>query len=61
MISINSDTGHIGEFWWINSDPSTTHRVAVPFAGARVHLDLFLWGTCGIGRDITVRMEPLNG
>jgi hypothetical protein len=60
MINIDSDQGRIGELWWINSDPSTTHRVAVPFAGARVHLDLYRWGTCGYGRDIKVWLEPIN-
>jgi len=61
MINIDFDQGHIGELWWINSDPSVTHRVAFDFAGAHVHLDLYRWGTCGIGRDIRVAMEPGNG
>ena len=57
MISIDSNQGRIGEFWWINSDPSTIHQVDVPIA-SNVHLDLVLWGSCGIGRDIHVVMAP---
>ena len=60
MINIDSDQGRIGELWWINSEPSVTRRVAFDFAGAHVHLDLYRWGTCGIGRDIRVAMEPVN-
>ena len=59
MINIDSDQGRIGELWWINSDPSP-HRVGFNFAGAHVHMDLYRWGTCGIGRDILVAMEPVN-
>lgn len=57
MISIDSNQGRIGEFWWINSDPSTIHQLDVPIA-ANVQLDLVLWGSCGIGRDIHVVMAP---
>lgn len=57
-INIDSEQGRIGEFWWINSDQSTIRRIAIPFAEARVHLDLIQWGTCGIGRDIKIAMEP---
>jgi hypothetical protein len=60
MISINSEGGHIGPFWWINGDPSQTHRVSFDFASAHVHLDLYWWGTCGIGPNIHVAMEPCN-
>ena len=57
MINIDSNQGRIGEFWWINSDPSTIHQVDVPIA-AGVQLALVHWGTCGIGRDIRIAMEP---
>ena len=59
MISIDSNQGRIGEFWWINSDPSAIHRVDVPIA-ANVPLELVLWGSCGIGRDIYVVMKPAH-
>lgn len=59
MININSDVGHIGEFWWINSDPSNIHTVDMQIA-ANVEVKLVLWGTCGIGRNIRVAMEPIN-
>lgn len=59
MISIDSNQGRIGEFWWINSDPSTIHKVDVPIA-ANIFIDLVLWGTCGIGRDIRIAMEPID-
>ena len=63
MINIDSDQGRIGELWWINSEPSVKHRVdfGFDFAGNRVLVNLVRWGTCGIGRDIRVAMEPVNG
>ena len=59
MISIDSDQGRIGQFWWINSDPSNIHTVDLPIA-ANVDVKLVLWGTCGIGRDIHVVMAPIG-
>ena len=57
MINIDSNQGRIGEFWWINSDPSSIHTVDLPIA-ANVDVKLVLWGTCGIGRNIHVVMAP---
>ena len=59
MISIDTDQGRIGQFWWINSDPSNIHTVDLPIA-ANVDVKLVLWGTCGIGRNIHVVMEPID-
>ena len=58
MINIDSDQGRIGELWWINSDQSTPRRLELP---GLARLDLFHWGTCGIGRDIRIAMEPIDG
>ena len=62
MINIDSDQGRIGEFWWINSEPSKKHRVdfGLDFAGNRVLMNLVQWGACGYGRDIRIAMEPIN-
>lgn len=60
MIDINSDQGRIGEFWWINSDPSTIYKIDLPII-ANVQLKLVRWGTCGTGRDIRIAMEPIDG
>jgi hypothetical protein len=59
MIHIDSDQGHIGEFWWINSDPST------PIYGGNIkpwkNQWFILWGTCGYGRDnVHVFITPVN-
>jgi hypothetical protein len=60
MIHIDSDQGRIGEFWWINSDPSSIHTVNLPIA-ANAQMELVLWGTCGIGRDnVHVVMAPAH-
>lgn len=59
MINIDSDQGRIGELWWINSDTSSIHRFDIPIA-ADVQLALVRWGTCGIGRDIRIAMEPID-
>ena len=59
MIDIDSNQGRIGQFWWINSDPSNIHTVDLPIA-ANVDVKLVLWGTCGIGRDIHVVMAPVG-
>jgi hypothetical protein len=49
MIDIDSEKGHIGNFWWINSNQSEFYRTAIDFAGFHVHLDFINWGTCGFG------------
>jgi hypothetical protein len=59
MINIDSDQGRIGEFWWINSDQSTIHKIDLPIA-ANVQLKIVRWGTSGIGRDIRIAMEPID-
>jgi len=58
MIHIDSNQGRIGELWWINSQPSVKIHGNEIIRGLR---GMFvLWGTCGIGRDIRVAMEPVN-
>jgi hypothetical protein len=61
MIHIDSNQGRVGEFWWINSDQSTLRCVSTTFAGAHIHLDLVQWGSWGLGRDIKIVMEQLDG
>ena len=58
MINIDSNQGRIGEFWWINANPSTVVDARESFPGLR--LKLILWGTCGIGRNIRIAMEPID-
>ena len=58
MINIDSNQGCIGEFWWINAQPSTTVDAHEIIPGLRYKL--ILWGTCGIGRDIRIAMEPID-
>jgi hypothetical protein len=60
MITIDSNQGRIGEFWWINSDQSTGRCVSTTFAGAYVLFNLVQWGSCGIGRDIKIVMEQID-
>ena len=53
MISITSEHGYIGPFWWINSQPSERQLLAGTY--------WTLWGTFGIGRDnLRVALEPCN-
>lgn len=59
MININSDQGCIGELWWINADPSTPIEAREIFPGLKIRA--IRWGTCGIGRNIRVVMEPIDG
>jgi hypothetical protein len=58
MINIDSNQGRIGELWWINSQPSVKIHGKHVIPGLRRMF--VLWGTCGIGRDIHVAMEPIN-
>lgn len=58
MINIDSDKGHVGEFWWINSNPSEIIYGKSYFTKAKesfVH-----WGTCGYGQDINVSIEQIS-
>ena len=59
MINIYSNQGRIGEFWWINAQPSTVVDGRDIIPGLRYKF--ILWGTCGIGRDIRIAMEPIDG
>jgi hypothetical protein len=66
MINIDSDQGRIGELWWINSDPQPIEKfvpavIGILDLGMMVKVKLVRWGTCGIGLDIRVAMEPING
>jgi hypothetical protein len=59
MIHIDSDQGRIGDFWWINSDPSTP--IYIENAKPYVKQWFILWGTCGFGSDnVHVVMAPLH-
>jgi hypothetical protein len=58
MINIDSDQGRIGELWWINSQPSRKVYAGDIFPGLRRMV--VLWGTCGIGRNVKISMEPVN-
>jgi hypothetical protein len=65
MINIDSEQGRIGELWWINSDPQPVSKF-VPLViglvdfGAVVKQRLIRWGTCGLGRNVRVYMEPID-
>jgi hypothetical protein len=58
MINIDSNQGRIGELWWINSQPSTKISGKDILSGLR--RSFILWGTCGMGRDIRISMEPVD-
>ena len=65
MININSDQGRIGKLWWINSDPQPIEEfipavVGILDLGMLVKARLIRWGTCGIGRNIRVALEPID-
>ena len=57
MIKISSQDGRIGEFWWINAQPSNPVVAKDWFPG--IQLNLILWGGCGFGRDLKMTFEPL--
>lgn len=64
-IEIDSHSGRIGPFWWINSD-TRPHRFDFGFIegvdGNPGHV-FICWGTCGFGSDnsMFVTMQPLGG
>jgi len=55
MIRMTSDTGRIGNIWWINSDQNTIVNVGRMFAGAHVHIEAVRWGS--VGWDWNLRMS----
>jgi hypothetical protein len=57
MISIDSDQGRIGPFWWINSDTSILEALDPLGIGIPRVLRYVRWGTVGIGRDIRLALE----
>ena len=58
MIFMTSDTGRIGNFWWINSDQNTIVTVGSMFAGAHVDLEVVRWGSVGWGWNLRMNYEP---
>ena len=58
MIELDCGQGHIGELWWINSDPATPIEAKDILPGLKRRL--IRWGTWGIGRDIRVALEPID-
>jgi len=59
VILMTSDTGRIGNFWWINSDQSTIVNVGHMFAGAHVHIEAVRWGSVGWGWNLRMSYEVL--
>ena len=57
MIQMSSREGRIGEFWWINAQPSEWIAGESILPGSKRHFAF--WGGCGFGRDLKVRLEPL--
>jgi hypothetical protein len=56
---IDHEQGRIGEFWWINSEPSKKiHAGNCIVQGLR--RTYVAWGTCGYGRDIKISLEPID-
>jgi hypothetical protein len=51
-LTIASDYGRIGPFWWFNSDTSLRTYTMTLF---QVDLLYTRWGTCGIGGTRTLR------
>jgi len=64
-MSISSDQGRIGPFWWVNSD-QTLRTAFVPVTlgiidtGMVAKSRVVLWGTCGIGCNVHIAMEALD-
>lgn len=62
---IDSNTGRIGQFWWINSNQQPIADF-IPVVvgnldlGMVVKAKLIRWGTCGYGRKIRVSMQPID-
>lgn len=57
MINISSLEGRIGEFWWINAQPSSWIAGESILPGSKRRFAF--WGGCGYGRVIRVRLKPL--
>lgn len=57
MMNITSDQGHIGPFWWINSNTTGNLASDLPPFDAR----WILWGTSGWGRDVHLSWKRVNG
>ena len=56
---MTSETGRIGNIWWINSDQNTIVNVGQMFAGAHVHIEAVRWGSVGWGWNLRMSYEAL--
>jgi hypothetical protein len=64
-VNIDSDQGRIGELWWINSDLQPIEKyipavIGILELGMVMKARLIRWGTCGVGRNVRVYMEPID-
>lgn len=60
MINVNSGQGRIGPFWWINSHPSRIQRIPIAGYPDDVQAEMVLWGSCGFGSRVRLRLEQIN-
>lgn len=60
MIQMSSLEGRIGEFWWINAQPSEWIAGESILPGSKRRFAF--WGGYGFGRHLKVRFDPMpNG
>lgn len=55
---IDSNTGRIGEFWWLNSDPGTP--IWTGNFSPWVKSWCVRWGTFGYGRNVKMFLKPID-
>lgn len=56
MITINSDGGRIGSFWWLNADTTPVDFRVLVFGFS---MKFVRYGTCGFGSEAFVRYGHL--
>ena len=63
MVIINSEGGRIGEMWWFNAEPGTPREVSIgPIeTNMMIRQRVVRWGGFGIGRDVTIKWETIDG
>lgn len=67
MVIINSEGGRIGEMWWFNAEPGTPREVSLPLMIGPIETNMMIrqrvvrWGGFGIGRDVTIKWETIDG
>lgn len=55
---IDSDTGRIGKFWWVNSDQNRLFWMG----DIKPYIKRWFrhWGSCGYGHTMRIQLEPID-